>query len=109
MSRVLYELRVREQVSPNKWTKKSKFYWAVAPREARDQYDGLGHIMWVQKAGKERLLGVGEFFTMGDKLLREFASAPEGEGSLLAQAHAKEKERVRGRRFWLLKERKNSA
>ncbi len=105
MARVLYEVRIREEVSPNKWMKKSKFYWSTHPREARQQYDGSGHIMWVQKAGREKLLGIGDFFSMGNRLLKEFAE--EGGNTVAVQIREKEKEKVRSKRFHLLKERRN--
>ena len=72
MSRQAYEVRVREQVSPNKWVKKSKFYNARDPADARGKYKGKGSIMWVESVKKERLMGgVREFFRLGDSLLQE--------------------------------------
>ena len=75
-----YEVRVRERVAPNKWVKKSKFFEAKSPREAVSMYKGNGHIMWAQKVSRERLLGIGEFFTMGDDLLREFRQGGDSLG-----------------------------
>jgi len=85
--RVSYEVRIREQVAPYKWTKKSKFYFAKSSSEAAAKYKGPGLIMWVQKVSKEKLLGIGEFFTMGDTLLREFR---QGGGGLLEQVRRDE-------------------
>jgi len=66
-----YEVRVREEVGFNKWTKKSKFYFEKGPKEAEQHYHGQGHVMSVQKVPAERLLGVGDFFKLGDQLLQE--------------------------------------
>lgn len=52
-------------------TKKSRFYRANSPKEAAQCYKGKGRIMWVTKASKEQLLGVGEFFKLGDTLLQD--------------------------------------
>lgn len=76
MARVWYEVRIRENL-----TKKSKFYFTQGPSEAGAKYKGSGHIMWVQKVGKEKLLGIGEFFTLGDRLLKELRQG----GDLLAK------------------------
>ena len=67
-----YEVRVREETKPGVYTKKSKFYNATDPANARGKYKGKGSIMWVEKVKKEKLLGgVGEFFRLGDSLLQE--------------------------------------
>lgn len=66
MSRPCYEVRVREN-----GTKRSKFYYANGPSEAAHKYRGLGSVMWVQKVGKERVFGIGSFFTLGDRLLND--------------------------------------
>lgn len=87
-------VRVREHPSPNKWVKKSKFYKAKGPGDARRKYKGNGHVMYVEKVKGEKMFGVGEFFTLGDKLLREF----EQESTLAESVRSKEKEKVRGRR-----------
>ena len=97
MSRQAYEVRVREQLGPTRWMKKSKFYNATGPQDAASKYKGKGSIMWVEKVKKEKLLGgVGEFFKLGDSLLQELR-AP----SLQEQLKA----RVRGRRNWFEKQR----
>jgi len=71
-SRPSYEVRVREETKPGVYTKKSKFYNATGPADARSKYKGKGSIMWVEKVKKEKLLGgVGEFFRLGDSLLQE--------------------------------------
>jgi hypothetical protein len=71
MPRQTYEVRVREQLSPNKWVKKSKFISGSDSQDAANKYKGGGHVMWVQKVSRERLLGIGEFFKMGPELLRD--------------------------------------
>jgi hypothetical protein len=107
-SRILYEVRIREQISPVKWMKKSKFYTAASPSEARGFYKGPGHIMWVEKVSKEKLMGVGEFFSMGKKLMREFSDSDgtNEESTLLGQLREDEKERYRKKRFSVLKHRR---
>lgn len=77
-----YEVRVRECIEPAKfvgggwtrgrYTKKSKFYHVQGPQEAAQKYKGSGQIMHVEKVSREQLLGVGEFFKLGDQLLAEF-------------------------------------
>ena len=53
MSRVWYEVRVRELVSPNHWVKKSKFYQVARPEDAVKKYlkrSKVPHsIMWCEK------------------------------------------------------------
>ena len=67
-----YEVRIRVETKPGVYVKKSKFYNATGPGDARGKYKGPGHIMWVEKVKKEKLLGgVGEFFRLGDSLLQE--------------------------------------
>jgi len=61
-----YEVRIREN-----GVKKSRFYSAQSPRQAASCYKGNGHIMSVEKVGKARLLGIGDFFKLGDSLLGE--------------------------------------
>jgi len=73
MGRQLYEVRVREQSGPTTWVKKSKFYWVKKAGDAARKYCGGGHVMWTKKASKEQLLGIGGFFTLGDRLLKEYA------------------------------------
>jgi len=85
--RRLYEVRVREQVGPGKWVKKSKFYWEKSSGDAAKKYRGSGAVMWVEKAPKEKLLKVGGFFDLGNLLLENYT-----EESLLDKV-AKKKER----------------
>jgi len=66
MARDTFEVRVREN-----GTKKSRFYRARSPRDAARCYKGGGFIMWVNRVSQERRLGVGEFFRLGDELMRE--------------------------------------
>ena len=87
MSRDSYEVRVREKIGSNKWVKKSKFYEANSSGEARERYRGDGHIMWVEKVSREKLLGVGEFFRLGEAFLRELKQ----EQSLPLVEHEREK------------------
>jgi len=65
--RKLFKVRVREN-----GVKKTRFYRARSNREARDMYKGNGRVMWTERVGFERLLGVGSFFRLGDDLLNEF-------------------------------------
>lgn len=77
-----YEVRVRECIVPSRfvngkwvdgrWVKKSKFYRAKNSQDAVRKYKGNGLIMYSQKVERERQLGgVGDFFRLGDELLRE--------------------------------------
>jgi len=84
-----YEVRVRED-----GVKKSKFYLETGPDAAARHYRGSGHLLWVEKTSKEKFLGVGSFFNLGDQLLREFAKGP----SLAETTEVKTTERVRERR-----------
>ena len=68
-----YEVRVREKVGPYKWTLKSKFYFGKDAGDARSKYHGDGKILEVKKVTKERAQGIGSFFSLGDRLLKEFA------------------------------------
>jgi hypothetical protein len=86
-----YEVRIRIQIGPDKWVKKSRFYEAKGPKEARECYDGPGQIMSVEKAHREKFLGVGEFFKLGDTFLEELRKdAVKAESS---------KDRVRQKRY----------
>lgn len=110
MGKKLYEVRVREKVGPSRYMKKNKFYNASSPGEARALYKGEGHIMWVEKVSREKLMGVGEFFSMGDRLMKEFArersGGGDGSGTLLEQIRSDEKEKARQRRLSFLKHRR---
>ena len=100
-----YEVRIRECLQPGRftngnwvegrWVKKSKFYFARNPQEAAGKYKGKGHLMWVEKYGKEKLLGVGEFFRLGDSLLKEL-----GQGGGLTGQVEKDKEKRRQKRSY---------
>lgn len=68
-----YEVRVREKTGPYKWELLSKFYFARDAGEARSQYDGKGQILHVSKVSAEKVGKFGDFFRLGDRLLREFA------------------------------------
>ena len=79
----LYEVRVKVEEG-GIVQKKSKFYWLQKPEDASKVYKGSGRIVTVEKVGRERLLGVGTFFTLGDDLLREFElNKPEKGGDAL--------------------------
>ncbi len=84
-----YKVRVRENGQ-----KKSKFYLETGPREAAACYKGEGKIMWVEKASKERFLGVGQFFRLGDDLLKEFARSEVA----VQKQEGRDKEKVRSKR-----------
>ena len=68
-----FEVRVREKVAPRKWVLKSKFYFAKDAGDARSKYHGEGKVLETKKVTRERAQGIGSFFTLGDRLLREFA------------------------------------
>lgn len=88
-NRIRYEVRVRIDGQ-----KKSFFYNAKDSGSARDCYHGPGDVMWVRKKSDQELMGIGEFFTLGDVLLKEFAGK-EGE----VPKREKFKEKVRYKRF----------
>jgi len=73
MKRSKFEVRVREKVGPYKWIIKSKFYFGKDTGDARSKYEGDGKVIEVRKITKERIQGIGSFFSLGDRLLREFA------------------------------------
>jgi len=104
----LYEVRVREKVGPDRWVKKSKFYRASRPSEARDHYRGGGTIMWVEKTSKEKILGTGDFFSLGDKLLADFNQGGDPTENTEVVQRLSEKQLVRERRFYATKERETS-
>lgn len=101
-----YEVRVRECLYPTriirgiqkvgKWVKKSKFYFARSPKEAASHYKGPGSIISAQKVNREKLLGVRDFLTLGDSLLKELR---EG-GGLLDQLGEVGKEKKIKRRYY---------
>ena len=97
-----YEVRIRECLEPpqfidgrwksGRYIKKSKFYRTKGPKEAAQKYKGNGQIMHVEKSSREKLQGIGDFFKLGDQLLREFAKG----GTLLEQLEGnKDKRRKR--------------
>lgn len=114
-SRVWYEVRVRECIEPGrfgngrwidgKYTKKSKFFFARDPQDAASKYKGKGYIMYVEKVGMEKLLGIGEFFSLGDSLLRDLRK--QG-GGLLEQVEGN-KEKRKLRRGYYGKEREKAS
>jgi hypothetical protein len=67
-----FEIRVREEVSPGRFVKKSKFFYVRNSQEAAQKYSGPGHIMASERVKREKALGIGEFFTLGPRLLLEF-------------------------------------
>jgi hypothetical protein len=81
VGKVWYQVRVRECIEPprntngrfipGKWVKKSKFFFARNSGEAAKKYKGNGHVMYAKKVSKDQLLGVGDFFRLGDQFLRE--------------------------------------
>lgn len=103
MARRWYEVRFRVCAEPGRflngrwvdgrYVKKSRFFFAKDTQGARSKYKGDGYIMSVEKVSREKLLGVGEFFRLGDSLLKELKQ--EG-GGLLEQVTAdKDKRRLR--------------
>ena len=84
-----YEVRIRED-----GIKKSKFYLSTSPQEAAACYKGTGRRMWVEKASKERFLGIGQFFRLGDDLLKEFARSE----AVVKIQENRDKEKVRSKR-----------
>ena len=99
-----YQVRVREEASPGVWVKKSKFYLATGTADAANKYKGSGNIMWVQKVVKEKIFGIGEFFSLGDALLKEFKE----EASLKERLHSEDKIKVRKRRGYYDRQRKTA-
>ena len=87
-----FEVRVREKVGPYKWTLKSKFYFAKDAGEARSKYHSGGKILEVKKVTKERAQGIGSFFSLGDRLLREFAQERALEKRALEKGGEKKKD-----------------
>ena len=83
--RKAFEVRIREKVAPYKWVLKSKFYFVNSAGDARAKYKGSGQIIRIEKVTREKAQGIGAFFSLGDKLLREFAEESQ-----------REKERVEG-------------
>jgi len=71
MSRSWYEVRVREASPSYGEMKKSRFYFARGPGDAASHYKGKGLIMWARSVSREKSLGIGDFFSLGDKLLKE--------------------------------------
>lgn len=108
MEKDLYEVRVREKVGTDRWIKKSKFYRASKPRDARDHYHGPGTIMWVEKTSKEKILGTGDFFSLGDKLLKDFNQGGEITADPDLAKRLGEKQLVRERRFNATKKRETT-
>ncbi len=104
MSRQTYEVRFRVQTGPNKWVKKSRFYNATSPGDARGKYKGPGDIMWVEKVSREKLLGVGEFFRLGDSLLKELKEL----STLSEIGKDKERDKVRKKRGFYARQRKTA-
>ncbi len=92
--RVWFEVRVREFFPPDKWVKKSKFYEVRSPKDAADKYTGSGHIMSVQEVKKEQLLGIGEFFTLGPRLLKEFREGGQNEVTNPTESFVKDLEAI---------------
>lgn len=87
-----YEIRIREEVGPTRYMKKSKFYFEVGPKEAERHYRGKGHIMSCEKVPVERLLGVGEFFKLGDEFLKELNTpVPNPEKQIMGEKHRDKK------------------
>lgn len=107
MSRSWFRVRVREKVGSDKWVKKTKFYFARNSQDAAEKYKGSGNVMYSQKVGRERSLGLGDFFVLGDKIMRELR---EGGGALEEAEHVKELERDKiKQRGHYARERKKSA
>jgi len=95
VKRSWFRVRVREKIGPDKWVKKTKFYFARDSQDAAEKYRGSGSVMYSQKAGRERSLGLGNFFTMGDRLLKELR---EGGDALIETEQAKDLERDKMKR-----------
>lgn len=94
-----YEVRIRIQVGPDKWVKKSRFYEATGEGDAAGKYHGPGNIMWCRKKSREKLLDIGEFFKLGDSLLKELGNNGTEGGSLLEQVQ-REQDRTRKKRYY---------
>jgi len=97
MGRVGYEVKVRIKLGSDNFKKKSFFFRARSSKEAASKYKGSGSIISVEKVKKERVLGgVGDFFRLGDTLLKELRA----EDSLRLQDTEKRKEKIVSRKEW---------
>lgn len=67
-----YEVRIKERHGEVD-LKKSRFYFVNSMEDARKKYRGVGSILTVTKASPEQILGVGEFFRLGNILLEDLA------------------------------------
>jgi hypothetical protein len=65
-----FEVRVREHEN-GKDVKKSRFFNVNTLDDARKKYKGSGTILTITKASEEQILGVGEFFRLGDLFLND--------------------------------------
>ena len=91
-----YEIRIKESGGQ----KKSKFYQANSTKQAAGHYTGPHEILWVKKVPREKVLGIGSFFHLGDELLKDMQSEELVE-------HRKEEERIRNRRHHLQLDKRN--
>ena len=69
MPRRLHRVKIREKIGPYQWMLKTRFYHAKNAGEAARKYKGPGEVIRSEKVPR----GFGRFFTLGDKLLAEFA------------------------------------
>lgn len=77
-------VRVREN-----GVKKSRFYLARNSGDAAAKYKGPGFVMWATKVSKEQAQDTGEFFQLGDDLLRDFAGGENRRGKKYYSKRAK--------------------
>lgn len=94
-SRRWYRVRVREKLGPKKWIKKTKMYFEKGPAEARSKYKGNGHVMYVEKTNEYKIWGMGDFFSMGPRLMKELRR--ENEEKLRAQGNLNNERGYHGR------------
>jgi hypothetical protein len=98
--RAWYEVRVREQVAPHVYVKKSKFWKVKSPQEARQKYKGNGHIMSVKKKDPQRPYKpsfLGGFLGLGDDLLQEYVKEGRKGADFVQKALNKEVDIVEGK------------
>lgn len=100
MPRKKYRVKIREKIAPYKWIIKTRFYDVNTPGEAARKYKGLGEVVRVEKVPR----GFGGFFTMGEKLLKEFAeeARKEKEAKVLQPVSLEQAPQVsdKGKRYY---------
>lgn len=85
----IYAVKVRENGQ-----KKTKFFRdCKSPSEAAAKYKGSGDVMSVRKIGIEHLYGVGQFFRLGDDIMRDIQHEEQLDIEKARANHSKTQER----------------